>query len=936
MKIQGRTRKLATRILLAILLIGVSLFPAQLRWNEPVSATTTANVTIDLSYITNTMRCGLGASWHAMDGPINHPNGGSGWGGIPAWNDTGRWTQIKNHANWLGLDFCRIEIEQHMYEPTRNNYTWDSTEMKNLYNMLDWAEQKKVDVFLQQMWARVDWNTIPGYASILSAPNNLNDFVDGYANMVDYLVNTKGYTCIKYLGISNEPPSDWQGGCTYAQGLSAVRTALNNKGISIPLAGPDMYSSPSYAGCSNETPYLGAYELHKYQIDTNTSPLYNDWISAAHSAGLPFYMGEFGGNIPSGSDNSPGQYDYNMNVIKWVLKMINAGCDGFNRWSYVNRGNLDGQWQMVDTNDVNTNVLYTTVNPHPNTYYMYGLLTRFIAKKSSVMDCGSDNSNIVASALKSPGGQYSVIVMNASTADDCIVSITLNSLDNSRTFYRYKMTPNEKDLVNVTILPTGSFNVSPGSETFSDTVAANSIYVYSSYNLSATAEGAMAETPAPTPTPNPNPTPTPLNIAPSATVTVSSEYSSVYAGTKAVDGIIRQWDNGEWASHGELNPWIRLDWGSGKMINKIKLYDRPNLTDCANGGTLTFSDNSSINVAGLSNDGSSKIISFADKTVTWVKFEVSGGTGLNVGLSEIQIYTSTGGATATPGPTATAKPTPTPTATPSTGMVTWNDNNAAIAYTGTWYPDTSASYYSGDSTCTNVANSYFQFTFTGTDAKLYAAKDGSSGKADVYVDGTLKATVDFYNAARVYQQLIYDTGVLSNASHTLKLVNNGQKNAASNNYWLSLDKVEIVNGPTPTPTPAPTPGGDLALGKTAVASSYYNNDSTYAPGKAVDGDSATRWSSQFADNEWIYVDLGNTYSVNRVKLSWDPSYGKEFKIQVSVDAGNWSDVYSTTTGDGGIDDITFGASNARYVRMLGIKRGSSWGYSLWYFEVYGN
>lgn len=928
MRIDGKTSKLAGRIIMVIILVTLSIFPAHLQWSDSINAAmTTANITIDLSYITNTMRCGLGASWHAMDGPINHPNGGSGWGGVPAWDDTARWTQIKNHANWLGLDFCRVELEQRMYEPALNSYTWDSTEMKNLYNILDWAEQKKVDVFLQQMWARVDWNTIPGYASILSAPYNLNDFADGYANMVDYLVNTKGYTCIKYLGITNEPPSDWQGGCSYPQGLAAVRTALNNKGISIPLAGPDMFTSPSFSSCSNETPYLGAYELHKYWIDNNTGPLYYDWISAAHSAGLPFYMGEFGGSIPGGSDNITGQYDYNMTVIKWVLKMINAGCDGFNRWSYLNRGNLDGQWQMIDTNDVNTNILYTTINPHPNTYYLYGLLTRFIAKKSAVMDCSSDNGNILAAALKSPGGQYSIIVMNTSTADACNAGFTVYSLDNSKTFYRYRMTPNEKDLVNVTIAPTGSFTVSPGAETFSDTVSANSIYVYSTYNLSSTTEGAMAETPAPTATPNPNPTPAPMNIAPDATVTVSSEYSGVYAGIKAVDGIIGQLDNGEWASNGELNPWIRLDWSGSKTINKIKLFDRPNPTDCANGGTFTFSDSSSINVTGIANDGSSKIITFADKTVTWVKFQVSGGTGLNVGLSEFQVYASTGGTTATPGPTAT--PTPAPS------LVTWNDNNAAITYTGTWYPDTNASYYSGDSTCSNVANSFFQFTFNGTGARLYAAKDGSSGKADIYVDGAFNTTVDFYNAARVYQQLICDTGTLSNGSHTLKLINNGQKNAASNNYWLSLDKVEIMSGAS-TPSPTPTPGGDLAQGKTAVASSYYNNDSTYSPDKAVDGSSATRWSSQFTDNEWIYVDLGATYSINRVKLSWDPAYGTEYKIQLSTNAVNWTDAYSTTAGDGGIDDITFAATNARYVRMLGIKRGSSWGYSLWYFEVYGN
>jgi hypothetical protein len=33
--------------------------------------------------------------------------------------------------------------------------------MRLLYRILDWCEQRKVDVFFQQMWGNVDWNTFP-------------------------------------------------------------------------------------------------------------------------------------------------------------------------------------------------------------------------------------------------------------------------------------------------------------------------------------------------------------------------------------------------------------------------------------------------------------------------------------------------------------------------------------------------------------------------------------------------------------------------------------------------------------------------------------------------------------------------------------------------------------------------------------------------------
>ena len=61
---------------------------------------------------------------------------------------------------------------------------------------------------------------------------------------------------------------------------------------------------------------------------------------------------------------------------------------------------------------------------------------------------------------------------------------------------------------------------------------------------------------------------------------------------------------------------------------------------------------------------------------------------------------------------------------------------------------------------------------------------------------------------------------------------------------------------------------------------------------------ATRWSSALgSDPQWIYVNLGAVYSVNRVVLNWETAYGKSYQIQVSNDASAWIDAYATT-GDG--------------------------------------
>nr|WP_234536212.1 discoidin domain-containing protein [Paenibacillus pseudetheri] len=164
---------------------------------------------------------------------------------------------------------------------------------------------------------------------------------------------------------------------------------------------------------------------------------------------------------------------------------------------------------------------------------------------------------------------------------------------------------------------------------------------------------------------------------------------------------------------------------------------------------------------------------------------------------------------------------------------------------------------------------------------------------------------------------------------------------ASTAYSYTVNAVDAAgnlsaNSNTATATTDSTPpdSTNLALGKTAVASSIEGVG--FEASRATDGNSTTRWASvEGSNNEWIYVDLGATQSVNRVKLNWEDAYAKGYKVQVSNDATTWTDAYVTTTGDGSIDDITFTANSGRYVRVLCTARGTVYGYSIFDFEVYG-
>lgn len=127
------------------------------------------------------------------------------------------------------------------------------------------------------------------------------------------------------------------------------------------------------------------------------------------------------------------------------------------------------------------------------------------------------------------------------------------------------------------------------------------------------------------------------------------------------------------------------------------------------------------------------------------------------------------------------------------------------------------------------------------------------------------------------------------------------------------------------------PPENLSLEKDVVVSSI---EGTGLEGKnAVDGSLSTRWSSQFSDPQFIYIDLGEVQHIDQIDLVWEAAYGKEYKIDISDDANNWTTIEHVSNGDGSTDRILT-SSDARYVRMYGIQRGTEWGYSLYEFEIY--
>ncbi|WP_455716044.1 discoidin domain-containing protein [Anaerosporobacter sp.] len=192
---------------------------------------------------------------------------------------------------------------------------------------------------------------------------------------------------------------------------------------------------------------------------------------------------------------------------------------------------------------------------------------------------------------------------------------------------------------------------------------------------------------------------------------------------------------------------------------------------------------------------------------------------------------------------------------------------------------------------------------------VYARTNGNSGvEALVAKEDIIARYVRIYGTARTtgYGYSIWEFEVYGTSAGVPKVISNGKKVSASS----------------------------------VLGWNYATN--------VTDNNYDTRWESiQGVDPQWIIIDLENTFTLSGLNLYWETAAAKNYEILLSNDGNNWESVYTTTNGNGGLNNgyanrqsglesIKFDKSyQARYVKMYGTQRTTGYGYSLWEVEVLG-
>jgi len=143
-----------------------------------------------------------------------------------------------------------------------------------------------------------------------------------------------------------------------------------------------------------------------------------------------------------------------------------------------------------------------------------------------------------------------------------------------------------------------------------------------------------------------------------------------------------------------------------------------------------------------------------------------------------------------------------------------------------------------------------------------------------------------------------------------------------------------ADGPAPVAAPDPEPVVKPAPVRVATASTHYRAD--LEPRYASDHLSGTRWSSSFLDNQWWQLDLGEELAVDRVRIHWENAFASRYLISTSTDGVTFTQAADVSIGWAKVEETTFAARTARYVRITGVRRSMpTKGISFWEVDVFG-
>lgn len=412
--------------------------------------------------------------------PVNSHFIGNGiqWSCYPhADTEAAEWGALMTPKKWKmvydRLDYIKPGIARVMDEAGWRYYKgidekgnpiidFNTDEVKALFNILNYCQNNNIVVVFGEWGAPGFWGE-PG--NICRADDAR--WIHMITRYLNFLINEKGYTCIKYYNLVNEPNGywsstngDWE---QWKNGILMLHDSIRTIGLEgrLQIAGPDavtVYDNPSskYKGIEwvNETISqlnfsIGIYDVHAYPDGDfvhsgEFGRYYGDIAGKVKSTGKKIILGELGlkysGELfkknkelaeadPNASKDDSNMFVYSffygLDVVDALIQAMNNGLEGAVAWdlddamhTQGDKGNKNqlkrwGMWNSLGTELCNKP---EDENLRP-WFYTWSLMCRYFPSGMSIAGIKVPDKCQLRAVAGTIKGKFSVAVLNNSDND---------------------------------------------------------------------------------------------------------------------------------------------------------------------------------------------------------------------------------------------------------------------------------------------------------------------------------------------------------------------------------------------------------------------------------------------------------------------------------------------------------------------------------------
>jgi hypothetical protein len=302
----------------------------------------------------------------------------------------------EERVRWMDPDYIRMFFWREDWNPSRDwqSFDFETENMQSHYKTLDIYQEIGSIVNI----TGVEWNIDP--------PFNLDfeTIASAYADLIEYLINEKGYTCIKQWTLHNEPNlefSEWGYDFSMYRNLYlACIKEFSKRNIEIELVlSDDSLDFDWFESCVSDS---SLYESSAF-ISSHGYFMQDDILGPAFffhkrlslllnpENRLPFVLTEFGfGNAETDVFQNflMQEYDYALKTMDTVITGLNAGVSGFSMWTmqsmfYPDEEKMDyGLWDLFEDE----------LRP---VFHALALFTRLTESGDTVVQCYSSHPHLV-------------------------------------------------------------------------------------------------------------------------------------------------------------------------------------------------------------------------------------------------------------------------------------------------------------------------------------------------------------------------------------------------------------------------------------------------------------------------------------------------------------------------------------------------------------